>query len=141
MRVPTAATALALAAVLAGCGSSTSSSLSSFSGEEKKVADVVEQLQSDGESRDAKGICEDVLASALVKQIQQAGSTCEVEIDKAIRDADDYDLEVQDVTISQDGDAATAKVKGRVGDADQVREFKFVREKAGWRATDLGSSS
>ena len=103
------------------------------------MADVVEQLQSDGESRDAKGICEDVLASTLVKQIQQAGSTCEVEIDKAIRDADDYDLEVQDVTIT--GDTATAKVKGRVGDADQVREFKFVREKAGWRATDLGSSS
>ena len=139
MRLPTAATALALAALLAGCGSSTSSSSSGFSGEEKKVADVVEQLQSDGESRDAKGICEDVLASALVKQIQQAGSTCEVEIDKAIRDADDYDLEVQDVTVT--GDTATAKVKGRVGDADQVREFKFVREKAGWRATDLGSSS
>jgi len=74
-----------------------------------------------------------------VKQIEQAGSSCEVEIDKAIRDADDYDLEVQDVTIS--GDTATAKVKGKVGDADQVREFKFVREQAGWRATDLGSSA
>jgi CRISPR/Cas system-associated protein Csm6 len=139
MRLRTAATALALAALLAGCGSTSSSSSSDFSGEEKQVADVVEQLQSDGESRDAKGICEDVLASALVKQIQQAGSTCEAEIDKAIRDADDYDLEVQDVTIT--GDTATAKVKGRVGDADQVREFKFVREKAGWRAADLGSSS
>jgi len=138
MRLRLAVTGFALAALLAACGSQPSSS-SKFSGDEKQVADVVEKLQSDGESRDAKGICEDVLASTLVKQIQQAGSTCEVEIDKAIRDADDYDLEVQDVTIS--GDTATAKVKGKVGDADQVRDFKFVREQAGWRATDLGSST
>ncbi len=138
MRLRLAVTGFALAALLAACGSQPSSS-SNFSGEEKQVADVVEKLQSDGESRDAKGICEDVLAGSLVKQIEEAGSSCEVEIDKAIRDADDYDLEVQDVTIS--GDTATAKVKGKVGDADQVREFKFVREKAGWRATDLGSSA
>ena len=138
MRLRLAVTGFALAALFAACGAQPSSS-SSFSGEEKKVADVVEKLQSDGESRDAKGICEDVLAGTLVEQIQQAGSSCEVEIDKAIRDADDYDLEVQDVTIS--GDNATAKVKGKVGDADQVREFKFVREQAGWRATDLGSSA
>lgn len=138
MRLRFAVTGFALAAVLAACGGQPSSS-TKFSGDEKQVADVVEKLQSDGESRDAKGICEDVLASALVKQIQQAGSTCEVEIDKAIRDADDYDLEVQDVTIT--GSTATAKVKGKVGDADQVREFRFVREKAGWRATDLGSSA
>jgi hypothetical protein len=138
MRLRLAVTGLALAALFAACGAQPSSS-SNFSGDEKKVADVVEKLQSDGESRDAKGICQDVLASTLVKQIQQAGSSCEVEIDKAIRDADDYNLEVQDVTIS--GDNATAKVKGKVGNADQVREFKFVREKAGWRATDLGSTS
>ncbi len=138
MRLRLAVTGFALAALLAACGSQPSSS-SNFSGEEKQVADVVEKLQSDGESRDAKGICEDVLAGSLVKQIEEAGSSCEVEIDKAIRDADDYDLEVQDVTVS--GNTATAKVKGKVGDADQVREFKFVREKAGWRATDLGSSA
>ncbi len=138
MRLRLAVTGFALAALLAACGAQPSSS-SKFSGDEKQVADVVEKLQSDGESRDAKGICQDVLAGSLVKQIEQAGSSCEVEIDKAIRDADDYDLEVQDVTVS--GNTATAKVKGKVGDADQVREFKFVREKAGWRATDLGSSA
>ena len=49
-----------------------------------------------------------MLAGSLVKQIEQAGSSCEVEIDKAIRDADDYDLEVQDVTIS--GDTAPVRV-------------------------------
>ena len=55
----------------------------------------------------------------------------------AIKDADDFDLDVEDVTI--DGNQATAKVKGRDGDEDRVREFEFVREGRDWRATSLGS--
>ena len=71
-------------------------------------------------------ICDEVLASALREQIQAAGSTCEQELDKAIKDADDFDLEVDDVTI--DGDQATAKVTGKADGKDEVRDFEFVRE-------------
>ena len=105
-----------------------------FEGEEKAVADQVEKLQSAGETGDAKVICDEVLASALREQIQAAGSTCEQELDKAIKDADDFDLDVEDVTI--DGDQATAKVTGKADGKDQVRDFEFVREgKTGGRRT------
>jgi hypothetical protein len=57
-------------------------------------------------------------------------------MDKAIKDADDFELDVEDVTIS--GDKATAKVKGRDRDEDVVRDFEFVREGKDWRATSLG---
>jgi len=126
---------LALAALAAGCASS-SSSAGDFTGDEKKVADQVEQIQAAGESGDAAAICDDVLAQSLRDSIAVAGSNCESEVDKAIKDADDYDLEVEDVTIS--GDTATAKVKGSVGDEDAVRDFEFVREGKDWRATTLG---
>jgi hypothetical protein len=126
---------LVLAALASGCAGS-SSSAGSFEGEEKKVADQVEKLQTAGETGDAKAICDDVLAKSLREQIQAAGSDCEQELDKAIKDADDFDLEVEDVTIS--GNTATAKVKGRDRGEDRVREFQFVREGADWRATDLG---
>ncbi len=126
---------LLLAALASGCAGS-SSSAGKFAGEEQKVADVVEKLQSAGETGDAKAICDDVLAASLREQVQADGSTCEQELDKAIKDADDFDLEVQDVAIT--GTKATAEVKGRDRGAERVRRFEFVREGASWRATALG---
>jgi hypothetical protein len=125
---------LVLAALAFGCGSA--SSAGDFTGEEKKVADVVEKLQSAGESGDAGVICDEVLAKQLRDEIQEAGSSCEQEMDKAIKDADDFELDVEDVTIS--GEKATAKVKGRDQGEERVRDFEFVREGGDWRATSLG---
>ena len=127
---------LALAALASGCAGSASSA-GNFQGEERKVADLVEKLQSAGETGDAREICEDVLAKELRDQIAEAGSNCEQEIDKAIDDADDFELEVEDVTIS--GNTATAKVKGEDRGEERVRDFEFVREGPNWRATNLGS--
>jgi len=136
MRRSLAVLPLLLAALASGCAGGASSS-SDFKGEEKKVADVVEKLQSAGETGDAKEICDDILARSLSDQIKAAGSTCEQEMDKAIKDADDFDLAVEDVTVS--GSSATAKVKGRDRGADRVRTFQFERDGSSWRATNLGS--
>ncbi len=126
-----------LAALVAGCGASTSSS-ADFEGEEKAVADQVEKIQSAGEARDAKQLCDEVLATALRDAIAAAGSSCEVELDKAIRDADDFALEVEDVTIS--GDTATATVRTGTGSDEQTRDFEFERDGSSWRATSLGGA-
>jgi hypothetical protein len=136
MRRSLAVLPLVLAALASGCAGNASSA-GNFQGEEKQVADVVEKLQSAGETGDAKTICDDLLAKSLSDQIKAAGSTCEQEMDKAIKDADDFDLEVQDVTI--DGDKATAKVKGRDRGADRVRTFQFERVGSSWRVTSLGA--
>jgi hypothetical protein len=127
---------LVLAALAAGCAGSASSA-GDFTGEEKRVAEVVEKLQSAGERGDAAEICDEVLANDLRDQIQEAGSSCEQELEKAIKDADDFELDVQDVTIS--GSSATAKVNGRDQGEERVRDFEFVREGSNWRATSLGS--
>jgi hypothetical protein len=122
---------LLLAALASGCTGG-SSSADGFEGEEKQVAEVVEELQSAGEAGDAGAICEDVLARQLREQIQEAGASCEQEIELALKDADDFELDVEDVTIQ--GNTATAKVKGE----ERVRDFEFVREGSEWRATSLG---
>jgi uncharacterized cupredoxin-like copper-binding protein len=127
---------LVLAVLASGCAGS-SSSAGDFQGEEKNVADVVEKLQTAGETGDAGTICDDLLAKQLRDEIAEAGSTCEQELDKAIKDADDFELDVEDVTI--EGDSATAKVKGSDQGEERVRDFEFVREGSGWRATSLGS--
>ena len=127
---------LVLAALATGCGASASSA-GDFEGEERRVADVIEKLQSAGETGDAAEICNEVLSQQLRDQIQEAGASCEQELEKAIDDADDYELEVEDVTIS--GSSATAKVRGRDRGEERVRDFEFVREGRNWRATSLGS--
>jgi hypothetical protein len=136
MRRSLAAVPLVLAALAAGCNSGASST-SDFEGEEKRVAEVVEDLQSAGETGDARAICEDIVATSLSDRIKAAGSTCEQELEKAIEDADDFELEVEDVTIQ--GDTATAKVRGQDKGAERVRTFEFEREGSSWRATDLGT--
>jgi hypothetical protein len=136
MRRTFVASTLALALLAAGCTSGASSA-NEFEGEQKAVADVVEDLQSAGETGDAGKICTDIISSSLADQIKAAGASCEQELDKAIGDADDFDLEVESVEVS--GDTATAEVKGREGDRDQVRTFEFERDGDSWRATSFGS--
>ncbi len=58
------------------------------------------------------------------------------EIDRAIKDASDYDLQVTDVKVN--GTTATAQV--RQGESKNVATFTFVKEKGGWRASALGGS-
>jgi dihydroxyacetone kinase len=128
---------LLVAALVAGCGASTSSS-TDFEGEEKAVADQVEKIQSAGEARDARQLCDEVLAKDLRDAIAAAGSSCEVELDKAIRDADDFALEVEDVTIT--GTTATATVRTGSGSDEQTRDFEFERDGTSWRATSLGGA-
>jgi hypothetical protein len=136
MRRSLLALPLVLAALAAGCAGGASSS-SDFQGEEKKVADQIEKLETAGKSGNAKEICTEVLAKSVSDQIAQAGSSCEEELDKAIKDADDFSLDVEDVTIN--GNTATAKVKGKEGGKDQVRTFEFERDGSDWRATNLGA--
>ena len=52
---------------------------------------------------------------------------------KAIEDADDYELDVSDVTVT--GSTATATVKR--GDDGATQTMEFTREGSDWRATSL----
>jgi hypothetical protein len=119
--------------VLAGCGQQ-QSSVDEFQGSEREVAQKVEDLQDAGESGNAEDICSDILSRTLVDQLQAAGTNCSDEMEKAIEDADDFDLDVRDVTVN--GNEATARVQR--GDDGPTATFEFAREDGQWRATSLG---
>jgi hypothetical protein len=119
---------------LAGCGAqSEPSSAEKFKGDERAVAQKIEDLQEAGESRKPEDICSEILASSLVQQLEAAGVDCAAEMEKAIDDADDYDLDVQEVTIS--GSTATAEV--RRGEDGPTETMEFAKENGQWRATSL----
>jgi hypothetical protein len=128
------ALALLLVAV-AGCGTqSQSSSADKFTdADQKAVAEKVEDLESAGRRGQADDICSEILAKTLVSQLDAAGTDCATEMQKAIDDATQFDLEVQKVTIN--GNEATAEVKQ--GDDGPTETMTFTKESGDWRATAL----
>jgi hypothetical protein len=128
------ALALLLFAV-AGCGAQAeTSSADKFSDpDQKAVAEKVEDLENAGRRGQADDICSDILAKTLVSQLDAAGTDCATEMEKAIADATEFDLEVQKVTIT--GNEATAEVKQ--GDDGATETMNFTKENGDWRATSL----
>ena len=126
---------LALVLPLAACGATTTSSKSKFTGEQEKVAAVVDDLAAAGRSGDADKICSDILAKELVTELKSAGGDCVSEIKSAIDDASDYDLKVDSVKVN--GNSATAVV--RQGAKGAPTTYTFVKEDGGWRASALGT--
>ena len=129
----TFALAVSLTLALSACGSAGPSKPAS---DQEQVTKVVDALASAGSRRDAKRICTEILAKQLVAELKTAGGDCEAEMDRAIKDATDYDLQV--VSVKVNGRNATAQV--RQGDKGPVATFTFVKEGDAWKASALGSS-
>ncbi len=125
---------LPLAAVLAGCG--TTSSAGNFSGAGADVAKQVEALQTAGQSHDGDKACTDILSGTLRNAMNATGSTCAEQVSDAMKDADDFELDVRAVSVT--GNQATARVRGRIDGRDQIRTMQLVRESGGWRISSLG---
>src|SRR4051794_12808270 len=135
-RTPLIAAALALS--LTACGAAPKSdSASKFKGDQAAVAALVDDLSTAGRAGDAEKICTKILAKQLVAELKSAGGDCLTEMDRAIDDASDFDLQVRSVKVN--GATATAQV--RQGDKGSTATFSFVKEAGGWRASALGSGT
>ena len=130
------APALLVALTLAGCTQAEPSSVENFTGAEAAVAEKVEELETAGKRSNPEDICSKILAKELVDQLKAGGTDCTTEMQKAIEDADDFDLEVLDVNVT--GTTATARV--RRGEDGPTETMQFTRENGKWRATALSTS-
>ena len=128
---------LVILLALAGCGAqSEPSSVDEFQGAEREVAQKVEDFQDEGRRGNAEDICADIVATSLVDRLEASGADCAQEMQKAIEDADDFELDVLDVSVT--GETASARV--RQGDGGPTATMEFTREKGQWRATTIAGS-
>jgi Putative lumazine-binding len=130
----------ALAAfAVAGCTTQSSSNDSSgkFKGEQRLVANTVEDFESAASKGDQDQVCSDFLAKDLVDTFAKRGGTCEKAVDAALKDTDSFGLTVESVTIN--GQQATARVKADRGDKDVIRTLTLVKQGTGWRISEFGS--
>jgi hypothetical protein len=131
------ALALASAAVVAGCGSGDKNSAGKFQGDQKAVAQAVEDLQTAGRKGDANKICTDLLAASLVQTIKQASGDCQKAVDDALQDADSFEMTVEKVVVN--GDRAVATVKSEAGNKDRTDAIALERVGSNWKIASLGS--
>lgn len=120
------------ALLLGGCGAGEESSTERFSGEERRVAQVLEDLQAAGETGDSAEICSRILTEQLVDRLAADGSSCTQELEDALGDADDFELDVQRIEVA--GARATATVGSGEGRPQTVQLIRAGRD---WRVAAL----
>jgi hypothetical protein len=129
----------AIVAVLAlgvsACGGTDSSKPSGTP--QEQITKVVDNLSTAGQRRDADRICKEILAKRLVDELKTAGGDCVTEMDRAIKDATDFDLKISQIKVT--GNTATARV--RQGEDGRTAVFSFVKEGNTWKASALGGAS
>jgi hypothetical protein len=128
----------AVAAVLAGCAPSTTSSSNStskFRGDQRQVAQTIEDLEAAANDGNETKICNELLARSLAGRVGAHGASCPVAAKAAVKDADSVGMTVEQVRI--DGDRATARVKLERGDNDRVTNIQLVREGGRWKVSAL----
>ncbi len=132
--------AFTAALALAGCGATDSDSSADFEGEERLVANTIEDISDAARSDDAEEICS-LFSEALVDKVRTAagdGVRCEDAIEDAIDDVDSFDVKVLSVRI--DGTAATAAVESKENDDKTRDSFGLVKEGRRWKVNALSAA-
>jgi hypothetical protein len=132
---------VAAAVTLSACGQTSEDSSGDFQGQEKAVAQTIEDLQTASSKGDRDKICDEILAPDLVNRIKSASKQpCPDALKDALRDADAFELQVKKVTI--DGTTATALVESdEAGDEKQTDTLTLTKAGDGWRISALGRAS
>jgi hypothetical protein len=140
MAAPTRFIALlvALPFTLGACGQAAKDSASDFKGDQKNVAQTVEDLQSFSRKGDAKKICSELLAPNLVAKIKQSSNgTCDKVLKDALADADTFELQVKKVAVN--GNTATATVRSQGGNNDRTDDLQLQKIQDAWKISSLGA--
>ena len=122
---------LALVA-LAGCGaSSTSKNAKDFSGDEKAVAQTIDDFSKAARDSDEKEICTSLLSTDIVRRLDATRQRCTGAISDQLDAAGDDKLDVKGIDIT--GPQATATVVSKVDGHDRTRALLLVNENGSWR--------
>jgi hypothetical protein len=125
--------------LLMGCTQSSTSNDSSgkFRGDQRLVANAIEDFQSAAGNGDQGKVCRDLLAQSLRARLSRGPGGCLATVDAALKDADTFELTVQSVRIT--GGKATARVQEDTGDRTRTVTLGLVKEGPGWKLAELGA--
>lgn len=123
-----------LAVGIGACGTTTSTS--SFKGEQHAVAQTVSNLQSHATALEQKKICGEDLAGATVARLDATPGGCKQAIETQLKEIDSFEVTVESVQIS--GDKATTRVKSVNSGKKSIQTLTLVKEGGKWKISGIG---
>lgn len=124
-----------LAVGITACASTTSTS--SFKGENRAVAQAIANLQTEATAGEAKKICASLLASAVTERLNSAHGGCTQALKGQLAQVDTPELTVQEVQ-QYSATSAGAQVKSTYAGKSKVRTITLVKEAGKWKISKLG---
>jgi hypothetical protein len=124
-----------LALGVSACASSTS--VSSFKGEERAVAQTVANLQSYGTAGEAQKICSDLLSSTVIARLRSATGGCKQALKNQLSQVDTPETTVEKVKLTGPT-GATAEVKSTYAGKAKLTTVTLVKEGKAWKISKLG---
>ncbi|HWV88294.1 MAG TPA: hypothetical protein VNZ62_22805 [Capillimicrobium sp.] len=136
MRSAVLALAAAAALLVAGCaGQQSSNNADDYSGEQKAVAQVVDDLAEAGMKGEASDICNTLFATEVADALNQGNRNCQDAVSDQLEDASSFELDVVSVEVT--GDAATAVVRSEFDGTEEDRTLTFEKANGTWRIAGL----
>jgi hypothetical protein len=132
--------ALAAIVVLAGCSSQSSSKAADdYSGVQKDVVTVVDDLVNNASKKDGKEICTTVFASSLAEKLTSGPQGCADVVGDQLDDASNWDLDIvkNGVTVSGDTATATVKTESDFDGKTTTRTLTLAKQDNDWRITGI----
>jgi hypothetical protein len=122
---------------LGACACASTSTLSSFKGEEHAVAQVVSNLQSYGTAGEAQRICTELLSSTVLARLRSSPGGCKQALKNQLSQVDTPELTVEKVQLHGATDA-TAEVKSTYAGKAKLTDVALVKENGAWKISQLG---
>jgi hypothetical protein len=122
-----------LALTLASCTAAPRDSAKDFKGDERAVAQAVEDLETAARKNDSDAACTKLFAQQLLTTLKD--KTCKSAVKEAFKDADSTDLSVKDVTIT--GTKARATVTSGSGGKKRTDTLELEKAGTAWRIASL----
>jgi hypothetical protein len=138
--VPLKRALLLLCAPLLALGASacaSTSTLSTFKGEDHAVAQVVSDLQSYGTAGEAQRICTNLLASTVTASLRSAPGGCKHALTEQLSQVDTPEVTVEKVQL-HGATGATAEVKSTYAGKAKLTMVTLVKEDGAWKISKLG---
>jgi len=124
-----------LALGIAGCGGAARDSTKDFAGEKQKVAAVVEELEKAARADDPGTVCTKLFTDARLAILKEQGTNCKTGVKDSFKDADSFDIAVDDVTIT--GTSAQAKITAGTGSKKKTETLVLKRDGVVWKVDSL----
>jgi hypothetical protein len=138
--IPALVGAALAAAILAGCGTSTTTSSSThFSGAQGAVADTISSFQSAAKKRDATKLCDQILAPALAAKLKDSGGGCKHVVGNQLNTISNYTLTIESIAPASPTTTASARVKSISNGKDHFDTLLLTKVGNGWRVSGLAN--